>query len=419
MSERFFPVAAHTLAEAGVDASRVEGLLLRALYVLNGATSSKLAMRLCLPSTPLREVLSDLKQRNLVVHRSAAMMTGDFQYDLSEAGRQRAETLMRRSAWSAAAPVQLGSWLESIEAQSVRDEVVGLTRLEIALEGIALPSHIVHRLGMALATGKALFLHGAAGNGKTSVAERLTAAYDHVIFVPRIVEVEGHLIRVFDPMVHRPTPDAEVPTGSGRLDPRWVCCARPTVLAGGELRMEMLELSYNEDLGVCEAPLQVKASGGTLVIDDFGRQQISPRDLLNRWIVPLERRVDYLSLPDGTKLEMPFDPFVVFSTNLDPSSLVDEAFLRRIPYKIKLPDPDPHTFLALMRAQANTLGLAVTDNVLVDFLNRHYADRPMRACHPRDLLRQVRDRQRFLGQPLTCSTEALDEAASIYFVDLP
>ncbi|MCB9679642.1 MAG: AAA family ATPase [Alphaproteobacteria bacterium] len=418
MTDRFFPVAPHTLDDAGVEVGLTEQLLIKALYSLNGATSSRLSQRLCLPATPLREILADLKNRNLVVHRSAAMMTGDFRYDLSEAGRREAESLVRRSAWSAAAPVPMQQWIDSVAKQSVRSEKVTLPRLKEVMAGIELEPEVLKRLGMALCTGQALFLHGAPGNGKTTVADRLTAAFPSPVFVPRVLEVEGNLIRLFDPMLHQPVPEADIPTGPGRLDPRWVCCRRPTVIAGGELRFDMLELKYNRELGVSEAPLQLKAAGGTLVIDDFGRQLVSPRDLLNRWIVPLERRVDFLALPDGTKLEVPFDPFVVFSTNLDPSSLVDEAFLRRIPYKVELPDPTEEAFRRLLRMQADRLGLQADDATFDHLIAKHYPTRAMRACHPRDLLTQIRDRSTFLEEPPVVTNAALDEVVHNYFVDL-
>ncbi|MEZ4321028.1 MAG: ATP-binding protein [Myxococcota bacterium] len=416
MPEPFFPVAPHTLEDAMVDVGHVEQLLIKALYALNGATSSRLSKRLCLPAKPLRELLADLKSRNLVVHRSVATVTGDFRYDLSEAGRREAESLVRRSAWSNAAPVPMDQWLEATRRQSVRGEHVTLDRIEAVMAGIELEPAVLRRLGMAVSTGHALFLHGAPGNGKTTVAERLTAAFETPVFVPRVVEVEGNLIRVFDPMLHEPVDDDAVPTGPGRVDPRWVCCKRPTVIAGGELRFDMLELTHNDELGVSEAPLQVKAAGGTLVIDDFGRQLVSPRDLLNRWIVPLERRVDFLALADGTKLQVPFDPFIVFSTNLDPSSLVDEAFLRRIPYKIELPDPSPQAFRRLLREQADRLGLTAGDGRFDHLLDHHLTNRPLRACHPRDLLTQIRDRQVFLGEPLELTDDAIDEVVRNYFV---
>ena len=299
-----------------------------------------------------------------------------------------------------------------MQSQSIRGQPIKKARLWRALDDIDLPEKVLRRLGMALSTGQALFLYGDPGNGKTSVAERISRAVPSPIFIPKIVIVEGQLIRVFDPMVHTPVESEQ------NYDPRWVLCRRPTVIAGGELRLEMLELVYNPHLGICEAPPQLKAAGGTLLIDDFGRQFVSPRDLLNRWIVPLERRIDYLSLPDGTKLQVPFDPFIVFSTNLDPLELVDEAFLRRIPYKIKLNDPSEEVFRDLMIANARRLGLELPPASVDYLIQTFYPQRPFRGCHPRDLLSQVLHRQQFLGRPLVVTPAALNEVAQNYFVEL-
>ena len=231
--------------------------------------------------------------------------------------------------------------------------------------------------------------------------------------------MEGQVIQIFDPQVHQQVDrrSAEEDLFKKRMDSRWVLCERPTVIAGGELTLDSLELKEDHRSGVCEAPLQLKANCGLMVIDDFGRQRVDPEGLLNRWILPLENRVDFLRLPNGRKVQVPFDPFLVFSTNLDPSDLVDEAFLRRLPYKVEVPDPTPAIFRKLLKIEAETMGFVPDDNAFNYILRSVYkkTSRSMRYCHPRDLLLQVRNRCLYLNAPLEISQEGVDLAAKGYF----
>lgn len=409
----FHPAPPRTLDDTGVPPALLDQLLLKALYEVEGLTATQLARRLCMPLKPVMEALLALKQRKLVVHRSAALLADDYQYALSDQGYQRAELLRRRSAWSNAAPVPLDVWLDAIERQSARGrEVVPMDILQ-ALDDLLLSRTLLRQIGMAVATGKTLFLYGEPGNGKTSIAERITRAFGGGIYVPRLVLIDGQLVRVFDPKVHTPI-EIDEP-----YDPRWVYCERPTVIVGGELRLDMLELQSNPYLGLAEAPVQLKAAGGTLVVDDLGRQRMEPAELLNRWIVPLDRSVDYLTLPDGTPIELPFDPFLVFSTNLPPASLADEAFLRRIPFKLQIVDPSPELYREILHIEAGRLGLSLPTEVEDALIASYGPDRPMRACHPRDLLGQVAARQRYLGRDLVVTHHALKDAMANYFVALP
>jgi predicted ATPase with chaperone activity len=275
------------------------------------------------------------------------------------------------------------------------------------------------RLGLAIASGKGLFLYGKPGNGKTCIAERITAVYGTSIWIPRAICAGGEIIRLFDPACHEELPlrEGDQILSDEKIDQRWVRVHRPTIVVGGELTMASLEITTDDDSGVSEAPVQLKSNCGTLVIDDFGRQQIAPAELLNRWIVPLEKRYDLLRLASGRKIRVPFDQFVVFSTNLEPKELVDEAFLRRIPYKIEIENPSEDQFRALFLGTCAKLGLEFQSEAFDHLLTKHYREprREMRFCHSRDLLQQVVTYCRFLGLPPVANSTALDTAARNYF----
>ena len=277
----------------------------------------------------------------------------------------------------------------------------------------------MNRLGPAINSGRGLFLYGPPGNGKTSIAERVTAAFGREIWVPRALGVDGEIIRVFDPMNHE---EAPLNAGTGLLDQRavdnrWVRIVRPTIVVGGELTMSQLEVTRNEVTGISEAPLQVKSNCGTLVIDDFGRQRVHVSELLNRWIVPLEKRHDFLNLPNGRKVVVPFDELVVFATNLEPRDLVDEAFLRRIPYKIEVQDPTEEQFIDLFQSMGRKLGIEYRAEAVRYLIAEHFrkANRPMRFCHPRDLLLQIRNSCIYQHCPAVMTNEQFDLAVENYF----
>jgi predicted ATPase with chaperone activity len=410
-TEGFGPLEPADFLSAGLDVPFVETLVLKHLLSFPRHTGRQITQAIALPLGAMNGLLQALKlAKKLVIKQST--QTGDFQYDLSEEGRSEARELLRQSRYAGPAPVPLSDYLESVRRQSM-----GLVRpserdVARAFEDLLVPPALLRKIGPALSSGKGLFLYGDPGNGKTSLAQRMTRAFGDAVWIPAALMVDGMVIKLYDPVLHK-----SLASPPGRWDRRWVYCQRPTVIAGGELTLEQLEVQLDERLGVCEAPIQLKANCGTLVIDDFGRQRCSPSDLLNRWIVPLEHRVDYLRMPDGKKIEVPFDPLVVFSTNLDPKDLVDEAFLRRIPYKLKVGDPDEATFLQLLRQRARDLGFPLDETVFLDLLQRHFisAGRPLRFCHPRDLLQQVYHQRRFREQPLKLTAVDFDEAVDTYF----
>jgi predicted ATPase with chaperone activity len=306
-----------------------------------------------------------------------------------------------------------------MEAQSIAKQDASEQDLRRAFSDLLISEEMLAKLGPAINSGRGMFLFGEAGNGKTVIAERITACFGSTVWIPRALGIDGDIIRLFDPGVH-----VEVAEDSGEglfdlsgVDPRWVRIVRPTILAGGELTMSELEVTQNLQTKICEAPLQLKSNCGTLVIDDFGRQTMPVDTLLNRWIVPLEKRFDFLNLPSGKKIQVPFDQLIVFSTNLEPKDIVDGAFLRRIPYKIKITDPQEDHFRKLFEIVAPKMGV-IYDGDAIDYLiETHYraVQRPFRNCQPRDLLLQVRNYCTYKRLPRRMSREAFDFAIENYF----
>jgi len=414
-AKRFFPRQPDSLEKTGLPRGLVEALSLKVLFRQPGYTGKQLSRQLCLHINVIREVMDDLKQRKVVVYRGGTA-TGDFSYELSESGQQLAVDYSRRSMYAGPAPVTLEDYLESVAAQSVRREKLQPVDLERAFADLSFDNQFLRRLGPAIASARGLFLHGEPGNGKTSLARRIALAFGHGVFIPHAIWVGGFIFKIFDPQVHKAM--APLKGERRRSDTRWVLSERPAVIAGGELTMESLEVAWNETAGVCTAPLQVKANAGILVLDDLGRQRMDTTELFNRWIVPMEDRIDYLSLPDGRKVAFPFDPFLVFATNLDPTELVDEAFLRRIPYKISVHDPSETIFRRLLAEQSEAMELKPDPGVFDHLMEvwYHANGRPLRACHPRDLLMQVRDQCQFFQEPMVVNRQNLDDAARNYFI---
>jgi predicted ATPase with chaperone activity len=278
---------------------------------------------------------------------------------------------------------------------------------------------MLRKLGPAINSGRGMFLFGAAGNGKTSIAERVTAAFGKYIWIPRALGIDGDIIRLFDPVNHEEAPleDESAMASATKIDQRWLRIKRPTIVVGGELTMDNLEVTLNTTTGISEAPMQLKSNCGTLVIDDFGRQRMTTDELLNRWIVPLEKRYDFLNLASGKKIQVPFDQLVIFSTNLEPRDLVDEAFLRRIPYKIEATDPSEENFRKLVEIMAKVVKVEYNAAAVDHLVENHYKKkgRPFRNCQPRDLLLQIRNLCLYENRPPAMTPEAMDFAVDNYF----
>ncbi|MBN1395430.1 MAG: AAA family ATPase [Pirellulales bacterium] len=412
------PIEPDSFRAAGLTDSEIEALILKFLLARGDATGREIADQIKLPFVLADELLRNLKESRLVVHRGSAPMN-DFQYQLSDLGRERGRRYSQHCTYFGAAPVALTDYIASVKAQSLAGQHPTPDDLLRAFDGLLLGKSILDRLGPAISSGRGLFLFGPPGNGKTSIAERITKVFGWEIWIPRAIGVDGEIIRLFDPMNHEEVPPA---AGNGlydrsKIDKRWVRIRRPTIVAGGELTISQLEVTINSSTGISEAPLQLKSNCGTLVIDDFGRQRMHVNELLNRWIVPLEKRIDFLSLPNGKKIQVPFDQLVVFSTNLEPRDLVDEAFLRRIPYKIEVIDPTEEEFHRLFELMGRELEIAYSRESVDYLISTHYrrVHRPFRFCHPRDLLLQIRNYCKYNGAQAEMSNDHFDRAVENYF----
>jgi len=342
----------------------------------------------------------------------------DYVYQLTDAGFQRAQRYASYTGYVGPAPVPFDQYIASVTLQSLQNTRLTLEHLHRALADLLIHPDMVSQLGQALNDGQGLFLYGNPGNGKTSIAERLCDAYGQVIWIPQTISVHGELLRLYDASCHKAVDTSRL-TVAG-YDCRWVAIHRPTIVVGGELTLEYLETRFNKSAGIIEAPVQLKSNCGTLVIDDFGRQRVSSTDILNRLIVPLEKHCDYLYLASGRQIQVPFDQLLVLSTNLEPRDLLDEAFLRRIPYKIEVDDPCEDDFRALLEHQARSLGFELDGAAVDHLIERHYrqAQRPFRFCHPRDLVRQVKNCCEVHDRPKQLTPEAFDTAVRNYFASL-
>ena len=360
----------------------------------------------------VEEIFHSLRAEHLV--EVTGMKVVDYQCTLSDRGRARAFELSALNLYAGPAPVTLAEYTARVKEQSVRGAPVAPEALKQAFARMVVPEDVLERIGTAVVSGTSLFLHGPTGSGKTSLAEAIPDIYADSVWIPHALEVDNQIITIFDPALHRPTAQAEPDVS----DSRWVRCLRPRVLAGGELTAEMLELQINPVTRFYAAPLQLKANSGVLVIDDLGRQRVRPETLLNRWIVPLDRRTDLLTLVGGKIFEVPFDMFVVFSTNLDPSHLADEAFLRRIPNKIKIGDVTREQFHEIARRVAEASGVAYDAGVIDRLIQIISVDlkQPLRACHPSDIVAQICWAAKYAGKQPELTKAAVELACRNYFV---
>jgi len=413
------PGAPTTIEETGLDLGFLADLTLKSLYFAGNVMGADLAERLALPQNVAVDVLSFLRrERMLEVTGGSGLSPITLTYTLTSAGMGRATSSLAMSGYSGPTPIPLDVYFEYVKRQSVHNVEITRDMVEESLESLVLAQHTIDLIGSAISSKRAFLIYGTSGNGKSTAAEALRDALPGHILIPHAIEVMHQVIQVFDPSTHEPVEDPPVRTADGKaLDTRWVLIKRPIVLAAGELAPSHLELILDDVAKTYEAPIQLKANGGMLVIDDFGRQHLDAAYLLNRWIVPLEKGMDNLSLHSGVRFQSPFDVIPLFVTNRRPSDLVDDAFLRRIRYKIEIPDPDRERFIEILRRECQRNEIKY-DQEIADYLVDEYfekAGRDMRGCHPRDLVEAIAASARYQSTERVLSKETIDEACKNYF----
>lgn len=425
------PFPPESIADTGLTPESIIELLLKTFYVRGALSGQSLVDSICLPFALVDEQLLVLQHQRLIeVKRTAGAGRGGYIFDLTSAGSERAREAMAAGQYVGPAPVPLEYYRAWIEEQAIRNVQVTRERLLGAFDHLVLEQEFIESFGPAVNSGKSLFIFGDSGNGKTMIAEALARLLGKSFYLPYAVDIGGQIMVVYDPVYHRPvTPhgDAELGASDGpewlrkvpEYDRRFARVERPVVLTGGELTLEQLDLQYDRDTKMYQAPFQVKANGGVLILDDFGRQRVPPRDLLNRWILPLEKRIDFLTLHTGAKFPVPFECLLIFATNLDPQDLAEEAFLRRIHYKVRAESPTRVQYEEIFRRCASANALVYEPEAVAHVYRDFYDARGIapRGCHPRDLVDHICDIARFLEVEPTLSYDLVDRACRSYFLD--
>ena len=412
------PPRVNSIEDTGLDHSFLSDLVLKHIYFNGVMSGAAVAASMRLPYYQLVEVLIEsLKTHNFIeVRGSTGVLSTTYRYALTEKGQGKVKEAFDRNMYAGPCPVNLDDYTFAVQRQTIRNVVITRDQLAKAFSGLVFSQQTLDQIGPAVNSGRSIFLFGPPGNGKTTIAEVSSTLLGGHVYIPHAVVVEGHIIRVFDEAHHRKVGE----TDSEAVDQRWVLSKRPVVIVGGELTLGELDLKMSEESRIYEAPLQMKANAGMFLIDDFGRQQMSPRALLNRWIIPLERRIDYLTLISGNKLQVPFDELLIFSTNLDPKDLMDDAFLRRIRYKIHIQPPSIEEFREIFKRTCAQRKIEYNESALAYIYNEYYVkmNLQMRSCHPRDLMDQLMDIARYLNVRPILAKELIDLACKSYFVKL-
>jgi hypothetical protein len=409
--ESMGPPLPEELADTGISEQFLCDLALKHVAMMPEPTTNSVADAIHLPRTLTEEVLQKLYREKLIEVKMQSAI-GSTRYAMLDHGWDRYTRLLSLCGYVGPAPVSLRDYSHMMKLQSIPSNTASIETVRQAFHDLVLPESLLQTLGCVINSRRSLFLTGLPGTGKTAVAERINNALDGGIWIPYAVEIDGQIIRVFDGHCHEPLPADETPT---EFDRRWILIKRPLVVVGGELTLENADLTWGE-AKFYEAPFQMKSNGGTLVIDDFGRQRVAPQDLLNRWIVPLERRVDYLALVTGKKIEVPFEQLVVFSTNLEEKDLADQAFLRRMGYRARVEPPTPEAYSAIFKYQASKRNITVEQPVLDHILSKYRVERKvMKGCEPRDLLDRATDICLFEKHSLKLTPSIVDVAWRNYF----
>ena len=426
--EPFVPPEPQSVADTGLNLGFLADLALKVLYFRGYVSAAEVADQMCLPYTGVVDTVMDFLKRDQMCEVKGASGIGraGYQYTITAKGITRAREVLDRGQYVGPAPVPFLAYGEGIRRQPMLTSSIHEDSLRDAVSHLVVEREMLEMLGPAVNSGRSIFLYGDPGNGKTVLAESVgTMVLGAEMYLPYAVEVGGMVIKVYDEVNHERVPDPLVDgaiSRPGRLRPdrRWVKVKRPVIMTGGELTLETLDLVWDDVAMYYEAPFQMKSNGGMFIIDDFGRQQVRPRDLLNRWVVPLEKRYDYLTLHTGQKIEVPFEVLIVFATNLEPRDLVDEAFLRRIRHKIEVGDPSLENFREIFRRECARLSIPYSEEGLRYLLQEHYGkiNRPLRACHPRDIVDEIMDIARYRNVAPTLSKELVDRACKAYFVEL-